>query len=113
MSPHSDARLILDEIFSPSLAEAMRNLGYDVVAVAEQLNLWAMTDDEIFGWATGVLSRALPPGAPVTGILFTSSRTFPRSRKNPGPILGALHRWLEIGPPAPPITQDWLLLPDR
>jgi predicted nuclease of predicted toxin-antitoxin system len=127
MSPSSDARLVLDEMFSPSLAEAMRSLGYDVVAVAEQLNLRAMTDDEIFGWATGegrwlltenvkdfrpILSRALQAGAPVTGILFTSSRTFPRSRKNPGPLIGALHRWLEIGPPAPPITEDWLLLPE-
>ncbi len=128
MRPSSDTRLVLDEMFSPSLADAMRNLGYDVVAVAEQLNLRAMTDDEIFGWATAegrwlltenvkdfrpILSRALQAGALVTGILFTSSRTFPRSRKNPGPLIGVLHQWLEIGSPVPPITEDWLLPPER
>ena len=114
----------MDEIFSPSLADALRDLGHDVVAVAERPSLRAMTDDEIFGLAAAegrwlltenvkdfrpIMLRALQAGTPVAGILFSSRRTFPRSRKNPGALISALHQWLEIGPPAPPITEDWLL----
>jgi hypothetical protein len=51
-------------------------------------------------------SGAAPRGAP-------SSRAFPRSRKNPGPLINALHAWLTDGPPAPPVTESWLLgVPD-
>ena len=46
-------------------------------------------------------------GAP--GILYTSSRAFPRSRKNPGPLIQAVHAWLEAGPPVAPLAEDWLL----
>ena len=36
-----------------------------------------------------------------------------RSRKNPGPLINALHAWLTDGPPAPPVTESWLLgVPD-
>jgi hypothetical protein len=29
--------------------------------------------------------------------------------KNPGPLISALHAWLTAGPPAPPVTESWLL----
>jgi predicted nuclease of predicted toxin-antitoxin system len=124
VSPYPGARLVLDEMFSPDLAGALRDFGHDVAAAAEQPSLRAMTDEEVFGWAMAegrwlltenvrdfrpILLRALQASTPVTGILFTSSRTFPRSRKNPGPLISALHQWLENGPPAPPITEDWLI----
>lgn len=32
-------------------------------------------------------------GEPAPLVLFTSSRRFPRSRRNPGPLLDALRRW--------------------
>jgi hypothetical protein len=48
-------------------------------------------------------------GPPGCGLLFTSSRAFPRSRKNPGPLINALNAWLTAGPPAPPVTESWLL----
>jgi len=45
-------------------------------------------------------------------IPFTSlRRAFPRSRKNPGPLIHAIHLWLTAGPPPPPLTEDWLLDP--
>lgn len=44
-----------------------------------------------------------------TGLLFTSSRGFPRSRKNPGPLINALDRWLQAGPSDAPIVEDWLV----
>ncbi len=116
------ARLILDEMFSAALASALRDLGHDVIAVTERSDLRAMTDGELFTWAVNerrwlltenvkdfrpILLRAAQGGTAVTGILFTSSRAFPRSRKNPGPLIHALSSWLMAGPPDSPITEDW------
>jgi hypothetical protein len=56
-----------------------------------------------------IMLRALSAGPPGCGLLFTSSRAFPRSRKNPGPLIMAFHAWLTAGPPAPPVTESWLL----
>ena len=82
-----------------------------------------MTEGELFTWAVNerrwlltenvkdfrpILLRAAQGGTAVTGILFTSSRAFPRSRKNPGPLIHALSSWLMAGPPDSPITEDWL-----
>lgn len=120
-------RLVLDEMFSPAIAAALRDLGHDVVAVAERGELRAMSDEEVLAWASSqgcwlvtenvkdfrpILLRALQSGSAVTGVLYTSSRTFPRSRKNPGPLIQALAAWLRSGPPEPPLTEDWLLNSD-
>src|SRR5260370_21204588 len=116
-------RLLLDEMFSPAIAVALRDLGHDVLGVAERGERGAMPAQNIFAWATAhgrwlltenvkdfrpILLQALQTDAAATGILYTSSRTFPRSRKNPGPLIHALHVWLETGPPAAPLTEDWL-----
>jgi uncharacterized protein DUF5615 len=126
MNHPARARLILDEMFSPAIAAALRDLGCDVIAVAERGELRAMTDEEVFAWATSagrwlltenvkdfrpILLRALQAGAGTTGILCTSNRAFPRSRKNPGPLIQAVHAWMLTGPPEPPLTEDWLLPP--
>jgi NADPH-dependent ferric siderophore reductase len=115
--------LVLDEMFSPAVAGALRDLGHDVVAVAERADLRAMTDDDLFAWSDAqhawlltenvkdfrpIMLRALQAGGTPAGLLFTSGRAFPRSRKNPGPLTQALHAWLAAGPPAPPITEAWL-----
>ena len=117
------ARLALDEMYPPMIAQALRDLGYDVVAVAEQADLRAMTDAQVFAWAAAqgrwlltenvkdfrpLLLRAMQADTPTTGILFTSSRSLPRSRKNPGPLITALHSCLRSGPPPAPVTEDWL-----
>jgi len=117
------AGLLLDEMFSPVIAAALRELGHDVIAVAERPDLRSLTDDEIFAWASAqnrwlltenvrdfgpILLRSLQTGTPATGILFTSSRSFPRSRKDPGPLIRALDSWLRSGPPEAPLTDDWL-----
>ena len=116
--------LALDEMFSPAIATALRDLGHDVVAVAERADLRSMTDDDLFTWSAAnhrwlltenvkdfrpIMLRALQAGGMTTGLLFTSNRAFPRSRKNPGPLIHALHAWLLVGPPAPPLTEDWLV----
>jgi Domain of unknown function (DUF5615) len=124
MNPRPDARLLLDEMFSPAIAAELRELGHDVIGVADRPELRAWSDEEIFVWASAerrwlltenvkdfrpILLRALSGGVPGCGVLFTSSRAFPRSRKDPGPLINALHTWLTAGPPAPPVTESWLL----
>lgn len=126
MSHPARARLVLDEMFSPAMAAALRELGDDVIAVAERGDLRAASDEEVFAWATAqgrwlltenvkdfrpILLRALQAESRTTGILYTSNRAFPRSRKNPGPLIQAVHAWLLNGPPEPPLTEDWLLRP--
>lgn len=114
-------------MFSPAIAAALREFGHDVVAVAERADLRSMTDDDLLAWSAAdhrwlvtenvkdfrpIMLRALQAGGITAGLLFTSSRTFPRSRKNPGPLIEALHAWLRAGPPAPPLTESWLPGPE-
>jgi predicted nuclease of predicted toxin-antitoxin system len=126
MSNARPARLLLDEMFSPVIAAALRDLGHDVSSIAEQPALRAMTDEEVFALAATqrrwlltenakdfqpILQQSLQAGTPTAGLLFTSSRAFPRSRKNPGPLIGAIHTWPAAGLPPSPLTEDWLLHP--
>jgi hypothetical protein len=82
-----------------------------------------MTDDDLFAWSASenrwlltenvkdlrpVMLRALQAGGAITGLLFTSSRAFPRSRRTLGPLIQALHAWLMAGPHAQPLREDWL-----
>jgi hypothetical protein len=97
-----------------------------VVAVAEQDALRALSDEELFRWASEqsrrivtenvkdfvpLLRRAEESGHIATTGLFTRSHSFPRSRCNPGPLINALDAWLQ----APDVTerpaQDWLTDP--
>jgi Domain of unknown function (DUF5615) len=97
-----------------------------VIAVAERGELRAASDEEVFAWATAqdrwlltenvkdfrpILLRTLQTESSMTGVLYTSNRAFPRSRKNPGPLIQAVHAWIRSGPPEPPLTEDWLLRP--
>ena len=115
--------LLLDEMHGPVVAATLRERGHDVAAVAEQDALRAMTDEELFRWAgehgrrivtenvkdfAPLLRRAEESGQPAPALLFTSSRTFPRSRGNPGPLINAIDAWLR----APDVTRrrgaEWL-----
>jgi hypothetical protein len=128
VSDHAEARLLLDEMFSPTVAAALRDMGHEVVAIAEHGGMRAMSDEEVFAWAASqgrwlltenikdfrpLVLRALQAGTTVAGILYTSSRAFPRSRKNPGPLIQAIHAWLLSGPPEAPLSEDWLLNPEN
>ena len=116
-------QLLLDEMFSPAVAEALRAHGHRVVALVERPEMRAMPDEEVFAWAAAqrcwlltenvkdfqpIKLRALQVSAPIAGLLFTSNRTFPRSRQQVGPLVEALDQWLMKGPPEPPIIEDWL-----
>jgi predicted nuclease of predicted toxin-antitoxin system len=123
MTQRPDVRLLLDEMFSPAIAAELRKLGHDVIAVADRPDLRSRSDEEFFAWASAqkrwlltenvkdfrpIMLRALQAGLPGCGLLFTSGRTFPRSRKNSGSLIRALDAWLTAGPPPPPVTESWL-----
>ena len=115
--------LLLDEMHAPVVAATLRARGEDVLAVAEQDELRALTDEELFRWAgehnrrivtenvkdfAPLLRRAEELRHQVTPLLFTSSRTFPRSRRNPGPLIDALAAWLRAAQVSEPPIEDWL-----
>ncbi len=102
-------RLLLDEMFAPILAERLRAEGFDVVVVAGHVTLAAASDEEVMRWAATqgrrlvtenvkdfqpLIQVASERGEAAALVLFTSSRRFPRTRRNPGPLLDALRRWL-------------------
>lgn len=115
--------LLLDEMFSTGLARTLRGRGHDVVAVGESPELRALADAEIFTRAAShgrriltenvkdfrpLLLRAHESGAPFAELLLTSSRAFPRSRKNPGPLTDALDDWLTVQATTSRSIEEWL-----
>lgn len=123
MADGGSVRLVLDEMFSPALAQALREAGHDVLAVAEVAELRAMTDAELFGWAAEARRRivtenvkdfrpllllAIEAGHSHPALLLTSSRSFPRSRRNPAPLIEALCAWLVRQPNSSSLPEDWL-----
>lgn len=122
-SPRVKVALLLDEMHSPVVAAALRERGHDVISVTSDPSMRSMPDTALWAWAginrrrivtenvkdfRPLLLRAEESGDPVTALLFTSGRIFPRSRRNPGPLIDALDAWLR----APGVTrrpvEDWL-----
>lgn len=116
--------LLLDEMHAPVVARTLREHGHDVRAVADKPDLRAATDDELFAFAAEngfrivtenvkdfrrILFRAEESGQRTAGVLFTSSRSFPRSRRNPGPLSKALEQWLSDPRVPDRPAEDWLL----
>lgn len=102
-------RLLLDEMFSPVVAEQLVTKRHDVLAVAADRQLRAMTDSELFVVAASrgytlvtenvkdfrpLATAAGANETPAPHLLFTSSRRFARSRRNPGPLIAALDAWM-------------------
>lgn len=53
------ARLLLDEMFAPQIAEALRRRGHDVVALVADPELRALPDPEVYEWAGGQRRRVV------------------------------------------------------
>lgn len=115
--------LLLDEMHAPVVAAALRERGHDILAVVEQDELRALTDEELFRWAAQrgrrivtenvkdfapLLRRAEELDQAAAPLLFTSSRSFARSRRIPGPLIDALDAWLRAAKSNPPHLEDWL-----
>ena len=123
-APQAQVSLLLDEMHAPAVAAALRDRRHDVIAVAENPELRALTDEELLLYAAGkarrivtenvkdfrrLLLRSEESGQPTAGVLFTSSRTFPRLRRNPGPLIDALHAWLMAPDVGERPVEDWLI----
>jgi Domain of unknown function (DUF5615) len=129
VSPRSErhrpvkAALLLDEMHAPAVADALRQRGHDVVAVAERPDLRAMADADLFVWAAQesrrlvtenvkdfrrLFLRAEESTQRKAALLYTSSRTFPRSRRNPGPLVAALDARLCQRDVGHRPAEDWL-----
>ncbi len=98
-------RLLLDEHFSPEIARQLRSRGHDVVAARERPELHGLSDRELLALATderrAIVTEnvadfvALHRAAVVTrashlGLVFTSPRRFPRTRRALGRLIRAL-----------------------
>ncbi|MGL4178654.1 MAG: DUF5615 family PIN-like protein [Dermatophilaceae bacterium] len=119
MSP----RLLLDEMHPPLVAELLEQRGHDVLALVADATMRGMADGEVFAWAAQQGRRivtenvkdfrrlllAVGDGAPVAPLLFTSSRSFPRTRRNPGPLVNALDAWLTAPDADRRPVEDWLV----
>lgn len=115
-SPSPEA-LLLDEMFSPRLAESLQESGFDVVAVAGHPILAAAPDAQVAAWAAGEDRRVVTENVgdfvpllattePPLRLLLTSSRRYPRSRRNLGPLLEAVRGWLTTDDERGPL--EWL-----
>ncbi|WP_019875397.1 DUF5615 family PIN-like protein [Sporichthya polymorpha] len=117
---HVPEALLLDEMFAPTLAEALTNDGFDVLAVVAHASLASASDPELARWASEnnrrIVTENVRDFAPLVRqqtdreaalrVLFTSARRFPRSRRNPTPLHHALRNWLAAD--LPRTDGEWL-----
>lgn len=123
-------RLCLDEHYPPQIAVELRKLGHDVVAVAERPELVSLSDAELLA-AMAADRRALVTEnvvdfAPLArqlaaagerhhGLVFTSPRSLPRSRRTIGVYVTALAALLDRFPARDALVgrTEWLEPPTR
>jgi predicted nuclease of predicted toxin-antitoxin system len=106
-------RLLLDEQHDRGIAERLREHGHDVIAVTERSGLRQLIDYELLRAAAAerravvtedvrdfaLAHRAhLERGETHFGIIFTSSRRFPRVKSARRQLVAALRRFLEEHP---------------
>lgn len=120
-------RLLLDEHFSPEVARQLRDRGHDAVAVRELVEVRGLSDRDVLGLATlerrAIVTEnvadfvelhrsAVVASASHFGIVFTSPRQFPRTRRAIGRIVRALDSLLVAHPSADALRdQTWWLEP--
>lgn len=106
-------RLLLDEQYSPTIAQQLRTQGFDVVAVVERPDLIGLDDEALLRVAAGerraLLTNNVRHFAPIardwgasgethSGLVFTSDAGLPRSRETIGLYVERLGRLLDAEP---------------
>lgn len=121
-------RLLLDELYSRQIAERLRELGNDVIAVNEEPDLSELHDDELFELMIGdrrailtenwsdfqrLVNAAADTGTTHFGVVFTSRRGLPRSRDTIGLYVRVLDDFLRRHPAEDALLNGTWWLPDR
>jgi predicted nuclease of predicted toxin-antitoxin system len=103
-------RLLLDEHYSPEIAQQLRTRGHDVVAVAERADLVGLSDDELLRRMAqeqrAILTNNVKDFVPLSsraalerndhfGLLLTSDKSMPRRNDAIGRLLDALDAFLQ------------------
>lgn len=120
-------RLLLDEHFSPEIARRLRDRGHDVIAARERTGGLGASDRDLLAIATheqrAVVTEnvadfvELHRASIITrnghfGLVFTSARQFPRTRRAIGRMVKALDALLAASPSADALRdQTWWLEP--
>lgn len=120
-------RLILDEMYAPSVAHRLRESGYDVAAVKDSPGLAGTPDPDLLALASdegralvtediedfALLHRTLlAAGGGHAGLVFAHPRRFPRERRDhPRRLIRALTRLLDDPPPGLGESFVWFLQP--
>ena len=106
-------RLLLDEHFSPEVARQLRSRGHDVIAARERIELHGLTDRDLLAAAVEerrvlvtenvadfveLHRQSVVRGGPHAGLIFTSPRRFPRTRRAIGRLVRALDALVADGP---------------
>ena len=120
-------RLLLDEHYSPRIAEELRRRQHDVVAARERPELRGLTDPALFASMASegrailtedasdflpLVSSATVRGTDHFGVVFTSPRQFPRTSRAIGRLVIALDAFLTANPADDALRgQSWWLEP--
>ncbi len=120
-------RLCLDELYSQSIAESLRERGHDVISVHERPDLEGLKDAQLFPLLTGEhrailtenwpdyqeeMSAAARSGRDHYGVLFTSRARMPRSRETIGLYIRVLDDVLQRHPDDDALLNSYRWLPE-
>jgi predicted nuclease of predicted toxin-antitoxin system len=106
-------RVLLDEMYSPAIAEGLRDRGHDVISVHDRPDLLAAHDAPLFAAMQGedrvivtnnvsdfmpLVQEVLQTGSSFSGVIFTSDRSLPRSRNTIGTFIDRLDTFMNQRP---------------
>lgn len=121
-------KLLLDEHYSPIIAEKLRDRGHDVISVNERPDLIGRDDHHVcvtmMGEQRAILTEnwadfndqirlAAQTGSTHFGVLFTSPRSMPRGRETIGLYVRVLDDFLKRHEPLDALADNYAWLPDR
>lgn len=121
-------RLLLDELYSQTIAEQLRSRGHDVVSVHERADLAGSRDEDLFAlmaveqraivtenWADfqREIQKATAAGMTHCGVVFTSRKQLPRSRQTVGLFVEVIHAFLLRHPAEDALLDSYCWLPDQ